>query len=190
MILNDCSKICIDLEWCWTTVYWFPFFPLQEHDRTTKFFDCWCKNTTVQRFPSMLKDFERPYNDVHRCWTILSDSTTMFIDFHKTTKKNMMFFCRFVLRFSDFRLFRVGKNHREPSVVFVQGQKHLKTLNTFETFENFCEGLEKRIEHFHVNGCRISDHGLQYVPFHKFTELEIENICDEIKKFYKRWLKF
>ena len=45
-----------------------------------------------------------------------------------------------------------------------------------ETFENFCEGLEKRIEYFHVNGCRISDHGLQYVPFHKFTELEIENI--------------
>ena len=66
MILNDCSKIFIDLEWCWTTVYWFPSFPLQEHDRTTKFFDCWCKNTTVQRFPSMLKDFERPYNGCHR----------------------------------------------------------------------------------------------------------------------------
>ena len=52
MMLNDSVLISI--------------FPLQEHDRTTKFFDCWCKNTTVQRFPSMLKDFERPYNGCHR----------------------------------------------------------------------------------------------------------------------------
>ena len=69
MMLNDCSKIFIDLEWCWTTVHWFPFFRMKKHFCKTNFFECWW--TT------------RRYNAVHRCWKILNVSTTTVNDSHK-----------------------------------------------------------------------------------------------------------
>lgn len=33
------------------------------------------------------------------------------------------------------------------------------------TYEGLCAKLKERIAYFHTNGCRISDHALEYVPF-------------------------
>ncbi|MEX0274504.1 MAG: glucuronate isomerase [Flavobacteriaceae bacterium] len=33
------------------------------------------------------------------------------------------------------------------------------------SYESLCRALEKRLDHFHHHGCRLSDHGLPYVPF-------------------------
>jgi len=46
---------------------------------------------------------------------------------------------------------------------------HLKKLETctnisIHNLETLLLALKKRIEYFHENGCRISDHGLQFIP--------------------------
>ena len=36
-------------------------------------------------------------------------------------------------------------------------------------FDTFCDALNRRLEYFHTNGCRLSDHGLTRIPFAKVT---------------------
>jgi glucuronate isomerase len=50
------------------------------------------------------------------------------------------------------------------------------------SFDSLCSALEKRIDYFHRNGCRLSDHGLNYVPFRKASKGELEAIfCKRIE---------
>lgn len=42
-------------------------------------------------------------------------------------------------------------------------------------FDSLKESLTKRIEYFAENGCCISDHGLDYVPYMNFTDEEVES---------------
>lgn len=43
-------------------------------------------------------------------------------------------------------------------------------------FASLKAALEKRVEFFHENGCRVSDHGLDYAPYAAYTEAEIDAI--------------
>ncbi|MDT0644994.1 glucuronate isomerase, partial [Zunongwangia sp. F363] len=45
-----------------------------------------------------------------------------------------------------------------------------------DSYEDLQNALLKRIEYFHDNGCRLCDHGLNYVSFESFTEEEIAGI--------------
>lgn len=45
-----------------------------------------------------------------------------------------------------------------------------------DSFENLCNALSKRISYFHDNGCRVSDHGLAYVPCENHTLSEVFGI--------------
>ncbi|MDC6365901.1 MULTISPECIES: glucuronate isomerase [Flavobacteriaceae] len=44
------------------------------------------------------------------------------------------------------------------------------------SFQTLCEALSKRISYFHATDCRLSDHGLNYIPFVPATSEEIEAI--------------
>jgi len=44
------------------------------------------------------------------------------------------------------------------------------------------EALERRIRFFHDNGCRLSDHGLNYVPFKEASASELEAIFERRSK--------
>lgn len=44
------------------------------------------------------------------------------------------------------------------------------------TYENFIASLHSRIDYFHANGCRISDHGFEIFPFSPATEQEVSSI--------------
>jgi Glucuronate isomerase len=44
------------------------------------------------------------------------------------------------------------------------------------SFQTLCDALSKRIDYFHENGCRLSDHGLSYIPFARAATTEIESI--------------
>ncbi|MBA4493491.1 glucuronate isomerase [Paenactinomyces guangxiensis] len=44
------------------------------------------------------------------------------------------------------------------------------------TFEKFLEALEKRIHYFHDAGCRISDHGIEYLPYEECSYKEASAI--------------
>lgn len=48
-------------------------------------------------------------------------------------------------------------------------------------FESYVEALRERHEHFHQNGCRLSDHGLETAYGEEYTGNEIEKIFDKIR---------
>ncbi|MDA8644690.1 glucuronate isomerase [Flavobacteriaceae bacterium] len=52
----------------------------------------------------------------------------------------------------------------------------LKTEIPIKSFDDLCEALQERIDHFHTLGCRLSDHGLEYIPFREATQSEIDRI--------------
>jgi glucuronate isomerase len=49
------------------------------------------------------------------------------------------------------------------------------------TFHDFMEALEKRHQFFHLNGCRLSDHGLETVYAENYDEGEIQTIFTIIR---------
>ena len=44
------------------------------------------------------------------------------------------------------------------------------------TYSDLCDALKKRIQFFHENGCKLSDHGLDQIYFENFTESEVNAI--------------
>jgi len=42
---------------------------------------------------------------------------------------------------------------------------YLKQLGGIKTFDELCNALLSKIDYFHQNGCRLSDHALEYVPY-------------------------
>lgn len=44
------------------------------------------------------------------------------------------------------------------------------------SYQDLCDALAARIEYFHVNECRLCDHGLNYIPFREFTAKEVDQI--------------
>ena len=55
------------------------------------------------------------------------------------------------------------------------------TASTISTFENLLEALETRIDYFHKQGCRLSDHGLEYLPYVTDSEASIDDIFRKIR---------
>lgn len=50
---------------------------------------------------------------------------------------------------------------------------------TITDFDSFVEAMSTRHQYFHNSGCRLSDHGLESIPFEDYSSTEIESI------FYK-----
>lgn len=48
------------------------------------------------------------------------------------------------------------------------------------SFKNLMEALENRIEFFHNNGCRLSDHGLEQLYFYENAGMDIESIFRKV----------
>ena len=44
------------------------------------------------------------------------------------------------------------------------------------SYKALCDALSLRLDYFDKNGCKLSDHGLSYVPFRTYTDTEIEGI--------------
>ena len=53
---------------------------------------------------------------------------------------------------------------------------------SISSFDNLKDALRKRIQFFHENGCRLCDHGLNFVSFEEFTDAEIEQIFSKKRK--------
>lgn len=50
------------------------------------------------------------------------------------------------------------------------------TNSEIKTYDALCDALKNRISYFNDNGCKLSDHGLNAIPFVNFTEAEIKTI--------------
>nr|WP_319512460.1 glucuronate isomerase [uncultured Draconibacterium sp.] len=50
------------------------------------------------------------------------------------------------------------------------------------SFSGLMEALDDRHEFFHLNGCRLSDHGVETILAEDYTEAEIEKIFSKVRK--------
>ena len=79
---------------------------------------------------------------------------------------------------------KLSPTFRPDKFNHIQNVNYNKYLNDLETsamikirsFEHLCEALEIRINYFHAHGCRLSDHGLEFIAYKKSSLSEIENI--------------
>lgn len=63
----------------------------------------------------------------------------------------------------------------------------IKKVNKFlgksiENYEDFKIFIYDRIEYFSKNGCNVSDHGLGYIYFEKYTDIEVDKIFEKALK--------
>ncbi|WP_026883148.1 glucuronate isomerase [Clostridium akagii] len=74
--------------------------------------------------------------------------------------------------------FRPDEGLAINKVGFIEWIEKLKKVSdrNIENYDDFLEALESRAKFFHSVGCRISDHGLDYVPYMEATREEISLI--------------
>jgi glucuronate isomerase len=50
------------------------------------------------------------------------------------------------------------------------------------SFADLKNALENRITYFHEHGCRLADHGLDYLPYYKEEDMNIDQIFNNVRK--------
>jgi glucuronate isomerase len=84
---------------------------------------------------------------------------------------------------SDFSV-KVSTAFRPDKAILISNDGYNDYINSLgnvvgsaiNNYTDLCETLKNRIDFFHNNGCRISDHGLSHLYFESFTENEINII--------------
>lgn len=80
--------------------------------------------------------------------------------------------------------FRPDKGLEVAKETFLPCVKKLEEVigKSLDTYEQFLEALEERIDYFHERGSRISDHGLGEIPYAEFTKEEVNSIFQKALK--------
>ncbi|MGE5944903.1 MAG: glucuronate isomerase, partial [Flavobacteriales bacterium] len=84
---------------------------------------------------------------------------------------------------SDFTV-KVSTAFRPDKAILISHDGYNDYINSLgnvagtaiNNYSDLCDALKSRIDFFHKNGCRISDHGLSHLYFENFTENEINTI--------------
>ncbi len=71
----------------------------------------------------------------------------------------------------------------ENTTYFLEYLSQLEgVVNTsIHSYTDLLEALESRINYFHENGCRLADHGLDYLPFYKNESFDSSKIFKRLK---------
>ena len=84
---------------------------------------------------------------------------------------------------SDFEI-KVSTAFRPDKSILIDAENYTDYVqklgkvveSDIKSYQDLKNALHKRIEYFHENGCRLCDHGLNFIPFEKYTEAEVEEI--------------
>lgn len=84
---------------------------------------------------------------------------------------------------SDFSI-KVSTAFRPDKAILIEDDsynEYVESLGnaaglTIASFADLKAALRKRIEFFDANGCKLCDHGLNYLPFENYSETEIESL--------------
>ena len=84
---------------------------------------------------------------------------------------------------SDFSI-QVSTAFRPDKAILIDGQTYNDYIDQLaatanqeiNTYQNLCDALDKRMQFFHDKGCRLSDHGLNFIPFREASEQTIASI--------------
>lgn len=83
----------------------------------------------------------------------------------------------------DYKV-KVSTSFRPDKVIQIESGNYLAYLEKLgeisnieiTSYKDLKDALYKRIEYFHANACRLSDHGLGNLPFEQFKDSEINNL--------------
>jgi glucuronate isomerase len=105
--------------------------------------------------------FLEKYKVVYQATT---DDPTDSLEFHQMAKKDSSFNIQLVPSFRPDKAFSI----QDPSSFI----KYIASLSeksgvSITDMTSLLEALKNRVDYFHDNGCRISDHGLQQIPLAK-----------------------
>ena len=84
---------------------------------------------------------------------------------------------------SDFRI-KVSTAFRPDKSILIENPGYVEYLEklgkaagvSISSFEDLKNALRARIEYFNENGCRLCDHGLNFISYEAFTEEEVSSI--------------
>ncbi len=84
---------------------------------------------------------------------------------------------------SDFDV-KVSTAFRPDKAILISTENYLDYISklsevsgvNIDSYKSLCDALSLRLDYFDGNGCKLSDHGLSYVPYRAFTDAEIEAI--------------
>ena len=84
---------------------------------------------------------------------------------------------------SDFDV-KVSTAFRPDKAILISTETYLDYISklsevsgvNIDSYKSLCDALSLRLDYFDKNGCKLSDHGLSYVPYRAFTDTEIEAI--------------
>ncbi|MDC6386739.1 glucuronate isomerase [Flagellimonas taeanensis] len=82
---------------------------------------------------------------------------------------------------------KVLPTFRPDGLITIEGAAFIDYLSSLSKitnikitdFKTLGQAIKKRVEYFHKNGCRLSDHGLPHAYAMDFTEVEINNIVSD-----------
>jgi glucuronate isomerase len=100
-----------------------------------------------------------------------TDDPVDSLEFHKKLKDNK--------KLRVLPAFRPDKTYKAENPE--QYNKYVDELakvsdTDIRSYESLIEAIKKRHDYFHAVGCRVSDHGLDYIPCANFYESEVESI--------------
>ncbi len=103
-----------------------------------------------------------------------TEDPTDSLEYHKTMVKN-----GFGTKVST--AFRPDNAILISNKGFVAYMERLSEVSQIEinSFKALCDAMENRIAYFHEHGCRLSDHGLNFVPFVEATNAELDAIFEK-----------
>lgn len=101
-----------------------------------------------------------------------TDDPTDNLEYHIKLKEDIDFNVNVIPAFRPDNGLAINK------VGFIEWVEKLKKVSNknIENYDNFLDALESRARFFHSVGCRVSDHGLDYVPYMEATKEEISLI--------------
>lgn len=106
-----------------------------------------------------------------------TDEPTDSLKYHKMIKKEGKIGAKVLPTFRPDKGLEIRKEGFKEWI-----EKLSKSSNrTIETYSDLLDALAERINYFHEHGCRISDHGMDYVPYE-------EAAIDEINLIFKKAL--
>ncbi len=87
------------------------------------------------------------------------------------------------LKKTDFKI-QMSTAFRPDKSLFIGGDTYNSYIDQLgesadieiRNYADLCTALQKRMDFFHSNGCRLSDHGLEYIPFEAATDAEVDRI--------------
>ena len=70
----------------------------------------------------------------------------------------------------------------EDPKMFIKYLEGLESItNKISNYGDYIEALESRIKYFHNNGCRLSDHGLSYLPYFETGSFDIDLLFNKLR---------